>query len=72
MRGMGSKYDYDALSYQPDESKRADTYFVETPCRAVLHAQTFESSRAPAPAVAAVVAKPATSLRSMAKGLLKR
>ncbi len=43
MRGMGSKYDYDALSYQADESKDADTYFAATPCRAVLHAETVKS-----------------------------
>ena len=68
MRGMGSKYDYDALSYEPDVDKLPDTYFVATPCRAVLHAQSFESSRRPEP----VVAKPVTSLKSMAKGFLKR
>lgn len=68
MRGMGSKYDYDALSYQPDEDKLADTYFVATPCRAVLHAQTFESARSPQVSVA----KPTSSLRSVAKGFLKR
>ena len=68
MRGMGTNYDYDALSYQPDENKAADAYYIATPCRAVLHAQTFESARTPQ----AAVAKPATSLKSMAKGFLKR
>jgi len=43
MRGMGSKYDYEALEYQAEDNPQADTYFAATPCRAVLHAETVKS-----------------------------
>jgi len=68
MHGSGSKYDYDALAYQADDDAKHDAYFADTPCRAVLNAATqFASPRTAAPAAA----KP-SSLRSVAKGLLRR
>lgn len=43
MRGIGSRYDYDALAYQPDDEKKSESYFAATPCRATLHAETVKA-----------------------------
>ena len=57
MRGLGSKYDYDLLEYKPDVDKKAETYFIATPCRAVLHAEAIVSQTP-----SGIVSKPASSL----------
>ena len=66
MRGIGTKYDYDALSYEaPAEGSTSDSYFTATPCRATLHAAEVEARRP-----AGVISKPASSLlrRALRRG----
>ena len=54
-----SSYDWDALGYEPPVVE-PDPYFIETPCRAVLHAAHVESAstqaRLPRPAGSVVSA----------------